>query len=175
MIRSGSAFFRAFIERKPGLKKTWALPPSWAGNGFIRANFVCGFCWRPRRQKSIQALPYPSTEVARVIHTRLGRGGVPGQPRPAGARKFVIDFEGGPLPGLRKSDDVEVVVNASRGTIGNAYALQVVGTERWRAFFDLYAGDGPEPVDLRCFLRLGGRTLTETWLYQYLPFDYGES
>jgi glucans biosynthesis protein len=107
-----------------------------------------------------------------VLHTRLGRGGVPGQPRPEGARKFVIDFVGGPLEALQKQDEVEPVINASRGRIDNVYALQVVGTTRWRAFFDLYA-DGEEPVDLRCFLTLDGRPLTETWLYQYLPFAYG--
>ena len=115
--------------------------------------------------------PYPPTAVARVRHTRLGRGGIPGQPRPAGARKFVIDFEGGPLEALKKLDPVKPVVNASRGRIDNAYALQIVGTRNWRAFFDLYA-EGPEPVDLRLFLRLGERTLTETWLYQYIPFEY---
>ena len=115
--------------------------------------------------------PYPPTAAARVRHTRLGRGGIPGQPRPAGARKFVIDFEGGPLDALKKLDPVKPVVNASRGRIDNAYALQIVGTRTWRAFFDLYA-EGPEPVDLRCFLRLGERTLTETWLYQYIPFEY---
>ena len=32
--------------------------------------------------------------------------------------------------------------------------------------------EGPEPVELRCFLKLGDRTLTETWLYRYIPFDY---
>jgi periplasmic glucans biosynthesis protein len=115
--------------------------------------------------------PYPPTAVGRVRHTRLGRGGIPGQPRPAGARKFVIDFEGGPLEALKKLDPVKPVINASRGRIDNAYALQIVGTHNWRAFFDLYV-DGPEPVELRCFLRLGERTLTETWLYQYIPFEY---
>jgi periplasmic glucans biosynthesis protein len=115
--------------------------------------------------------PYPSDNVARVRNTRLGRGGVPGQPRPPGSRKFVIDFDGGPLADLRKSDEVEAVVSASRGKIDNRYALQIVGTRTWRAFFDLYA-EGGAPVELRCFLRLGRRTLTETWLYQYIPFEY---
>ena len=63
------------------------------------------------------------------------------------------------------------MISASRGKLDNRYALQVVGTRIWRAFFDLYV-DGGEPVELRCFLRLGRRTLTETWLYQYIPFDY---
>ena len=115
--------------------------------------------------------PYPPIAVARVRHTRIGRGGIPGQPRPEGARKFVIDFEGGPLEELEKLDEVEPVVDASRGRIDNAYALQIVGTRKWRAFYDLYA-EGPAPVELRCFLRLGDRTLTETWLYQYIPMEY---
>jgi glucans biosynthesis protein len=115
--------------------------------------------------------PYPPTNVGLVRATRLGRGGIPGQPRPPGSRKFVIDFAGGPLAELHKSDKVEPVITASRGKIDNDYALQVVGTNSWRVFFDLYA-EGPDPVELRCFLRLGDRTLTETWLYQYIPFEY---
>ena len=99
-------------------------------------------------------------------HPRASRG-------PEGARKFVIDFEGGPLADLKKLDQVEPVIDASRGRIDNAYALQIVGTRNWRAFFDLYV-DGRSPVDLRCFLRLGERTLTETWLYQYIPFEYAQ-
>ncbi|MDH3771595.1 MAG: glucan biosynthesis protein, partial [Nitrospirota bacterium] len=104
--------------------------------------------------------------------TRLGIGGVPGQPRPKGVRKFVIDFEGGPLDALEKLDEVEPVISTSRGKIDNDYALQIVGTKSWRAFFDLDV-EGAEPVDLRCFLRLDDRTLTETWLFQYLPFSDG--
>ena len=54
--------------------------------------------------------PFPPEEAARVIHTRLGNGGVPGQPRPANTRKFVIDFEGGPLERLEKQDKVMPIV-----------------------------------------------------------------
>jgi glucans biosynthesis protein len=43
-----------------------------------------------------------------------------------------------------------------------------VGTDRWRAGFDLQI-DGKAPVDLRMFLKLGDKTLSETWLYQYFP------
>lgn len=111
-------------------------------------------------------------EPARAMHTRVGIGGVPGQPRPKGVRKFVIDFAGGPLASLPKSADVSVVATASRGTISNVYTLQVVGTKTWRAFLDLDAQATEDPVDLRCYLKLGERALTETWLYQYfLPKD----
>lgn len=115
--------------------------------------------------------PYPMKLMARVISTRIGRGGVPGQPRPEGRRKFVIDFAGGPLETLTKQHEVVAEVTQSRGKLSNVYALQVVGTKIWRAFFDLQA-EGVDPVDLRCFLRLGDQPLTETWLYQYLPFRY---
>jgi len=115
--------------------------------------------------------PYPSESVAKVTHTRLGNGGVPGQPRPEGIKKFVIDFSGGPLEGLEKLDDVQPIVSTSAGEISNDYALQVVGTTNWRAFFDLKV-DGNDPVNLRLYLQLGDKTLTETWLYQYHPFPY---
>jgi len=36
------------------------------------------------------------------------------------------------------------------------------------AFFDVELKGG-DPLDMRCYLLLGKRTLTETWLYQYFP------
>ena len=114
--------------------------------------------------------PHPGS-LARVIATRLGRGGIPGQPRPKDRNKIVIDFAGGPLEQLKQRDPVKLVIGATRGTVDNDYALQVVGTKHWRAFFDI-AVDGHEPVDIRAFLRLGDTPLTETWLYQYIPFEW---
>lgn len=112
--------------------------------------------------------PYPSPYLARTVATRQGWGGTPGQPRPPGRRKFVIDFAGGPLDDRRSDDSMKIVAEASRGTIDNPYTLPIVGTKKWRAVFDLDA-PGPEPVDLRCSLRHGGEPQTETWIYQYLP------
>lgn len=118
--------------------------------------------------------PYPAHHVGHAVATRIGRGGMPGQdPPPENTRKFVIDFQGGPLETLAQRYDVMPIVTASRGAVERPYALKVVGTERWRAVFDLKL-EGDAPVDLRCFLRLDGRTLTETWLYQYIPQRYCE-
>lgn len=64
--------------------------------------------------------------------------------------------------------DVTPVVTASRGKVSDAFVLKVTGTDRWRAGFDLQL-DGNAPVDLRLFLRLGNKTLSETWLYQHFP------
>jgi glucans biosynthesis protein len=114
--------------------------------------------------------PFPPNDVGSVVATRVGRGGVPGQPAPddKDKRKFVIDFAGGPLSKMAPRYDVEPVVTVSRGKVSNGYVIKVVGTEKWRALFDL-AAPGNDPIQLRCYLRLNGKTLTETWLYQYFP------
>ena len=52
--------------------------------------------------------------------------------------------------------------------MSDGYVIKVVGTKRWRAIFDIQA-EGRDPVDLRCFLGLGEKTLSETWLYQHFP------
>jgi glucans biosynthesis protein len=113
--------------------------------------------------------------VARVRNTWKGRPGIAGLAAsqvaalPPGI-KFVIDFAGGPLAGLEQRFDLEAVVSASRGRVDNAHVLKVVGTDRWRAAFDLYVDDATadNPVELRCYVRLGDKVLTETWLYQYI-------
>src|SRR5690606_27556016 len=114
--------------------------------------------------------PSPPTNIARVVATYTGAGGVPGQRRAEDTfkRKFVIDFTGGPLAAMQQRFDVTPDITNSRGRVDNAYVIKVVGTDRWRALFDL-ATEGDDPVDLRCYLRLGEETLSETWLYQWLP------
>ncbi|MEZ5907475.1 MAG: glucan biosynthesis protein [Hyphomicrobiaceae bacterium] len=108
-------------------------------------------------------------ELGRNIGTWTGVGGRPGQPRPKGVRKFVLDFEGEAFKGLTWADGVEIVATASRGAIAHSYAHPVARHEgRFRAVFDVNV-TGTEPVDIRVFLRHKGRALTETWLYQYHP------
>lgn len=114
--------------------------------------------------------PYSAPALARCVATRLGRGGQPGLPRPAGVFKFVIEFAGGRLPDLPLGAEPTIAVEASRGEISYVFAERVPGTERWRAHFDLgLAEDDLEPVELRLFLRQEEEPLTETWLYQFLP------
>lgn len=111
--------------------------------------------------------PYPPAHLARTAATRIGRGGEPGKPRPDGVQKFVIEFAGGALDELR-SETPTAVITASRGKTSLVFSEPVPGTRRWRAHFDLHAAGG-EPVDLRLYLRLGDRALSETWLYQHFP------
>src|SRR5262249_31157537 len=58
--------------------------------------------------------PYP-TELARCVATRLGDGGQPGQERPKGVRKFLVEFLGGPLVSLPFGVKPEMVLETSRG------------------------------------------------------------
>jgi len=112
--------------------------------------------------------PYPPS-VARVVATRIGRGGEPGTIRPKGVYQFVVEFAGPALDPLW-GDTVKAspVVSTSRGTIGRAYIEPTPNTRRWRALFDLKP-EGKEPVELRLYIQGNGEALTETWLYQFRP------
>ncbi|VTU26781.1 Glucans biosynthesis protein D precursor [Variovorax sp. PBL-H6] len=113
--------------------------------------------------------PFPSP-LARCIATRLGRGGEPGTQRPAGVRKFMVEFIGKPLEAIPFGVKPELVLTASRGKFSYIFAEAVPNgvPGHWRAQFD-FTAEGTEPVDMRLYLRNGEQTLTETWLYQYQP------
>ena len=107
-------------------------------------------------------------KVAETAATRTGRGGQPGRPRPPGLRKFIVEFAGDALDEIGGEIKMFPIVTASRGEISYLFAEPVPNTKRWRVQFDL-AATGRDPVELRCYLDMGGKPLTETWLYQYLP------
>ena len=115
--------------------------------------------------------PFPS-DLGIVVATRLGRGGQPGQPRPKGVRKFMVEFLGGPLADLPYGVKPELVVTTSRGSFGPYQLIEAVPdgvAGHWRAQFDLVVQE-TDPVELRAFMKSGDKTLTETWLFQYHPF-----
>ncbi|SFJ45785.1 glucans biosynthesis protein [Bosea sp. OK403] len=114
--------------------------------------------------------PFPPA-LGRVVATRLGNGGQPGTVRPRGVRKFMVEFLGPALETIPFGVKPEVVLSTSRGTFSYVFAEAVPDDVpgHWRAQFDLTV-EGNEPVEMRCFMRGGDKVLTETWLYQYLPF-----
>jgi glucans biosynthesis protein len=116
--------------------------------------------------------PYPS-KLGRCVATRLGNGGQAGLPRPKGVRKFMVEFLGGPLADLAFGVVPEAAINTSRGAFTPYRLVEAVPDGvpgHWRVQFDL-AVDGADPVELRCYLRANGETLTETWMFQYHPFQ----
>ncbi|MDE2577537.1 MAG: glucan biosynthesis protein D [Hyphomicrobiales bacterium] len=114
--------------------------------------------------------PFP-TDLARCVATRLGNGGIPGQPRPKGVRKFMVEFMGGPLTDLPKGVKPEAALWASRGQFSYVFTEAVPDDVpgHWRAQFDLTA-EGADPVEMRCFLKIGDKIISESWLFQYHPF-----
>ena len=101
----------------------------------------------------------------RTVATRLGRGGVGGEIE-ANKRKFVIDFTGEPLQNLDANAPIDAVVTTSAGTIDNQTVHRNAFIEGWRVSFELKP-EGEAPIELRCFLRVGEDTLTETWSFQW--------
>jgi periplasmic glucans biosynthesis protein len=113
--------------------------------------------------------PHP-TRPARTIASRMGAGGVPGQPRPQDQIKLAIDFAGEALAELTVEDGVEPQVSAGSAEVIDPYVLPVVGQQNtWRLVFDLKAGEEIDTLDVRAYLSRGGEPLTETWLAQLHP------
>jgi glucans biosynthesis protein len=102
-----------------------------------------------------------------VQATREGRGGQPGQPRPPGVVKFMVEFQGGQLAGLPFGVKPEAVLSAATGSFSYVFTEAVPDgiAGHWRAQFD-FTPAGPGPVDMRLYLKMGDQTLSETWLYQ---------
>jgi glucans biosynthesis protein len=138
----------------------------WRPDAPVKDGDSLSFDYRLYWQDSEPAYP---KNLARVVATRIGRGGPPGvTPWPRDRKKFSIDFQGGTLAAMAPRFDIIPVVTLSGGKVEGAYSTKVVGTDRWRAVFDITLGAKP-PIDMRCFLRLGDKTLSETWIYQYFP------
>ena len=120
------------------------------------------------------ALAPVGTPLARVAATRSGMGGftegwAPGEHYPeVWARRFAVDFAGGGLETLKTP--IEPVITASGGKVQDFQVLELPDIKGFRVLFDWYpTSDSVDPVDMRLFIKTQGRTLSETWLYQYFP------
>jgi periplasmic glucans biosynthesis protein len=114
-------------------------------------------------------MPYGSP-LAQTLATRTGIGGTVGVKRTYYSWHFAVDFAGGELGALAKDAPVEAVITASRGQTEHVTAHFVEEFNGYRALFDVRpTDDSVEPVDLRLYLRVDGRPLTETWIYQWTP------
>jgi glucans biosynthesis protein len=102
----------------------------------------------------------------RVLSTRIG-----GELHNPKRRQVHIDFAGPRLSAIEGEQASAAIVNCS----GNAkvYETQVIKNpfeETWRVFFKFEpASDNQEPVDLRCTLKLGEESVSETWEYLWSP------
>ncbi|WP_109466301.1 glucan biosynthesis protein [Albibacillus kandeliae] len=111
-------------------------------------------------------------DTACFTATRIGAGGVPGQPRPAGVAKMVCDFDPHGFDGLGRGDAV-LHVSASQGLVDNTSVYPVAGEDYWRAIFDIDFSALPEnnddPIDIAAYVEVRGKAMTETLLLQLFP------
>lgn len=188
--RDPAAFLDRWLnyERRPSL---WIEPIGAWGSGTVQLieiptdhedfdNIVC--MWVPKDPiRAGQALdfryrlhwlpdePFPATNLARPVSTRIGRGGFPyTRKNPPEIRRFVIEFGGGALADLPKDTKPEAVITPARGTVTSVFIETTSWSKNWRVQFDIQA-DGPEPVDIRAYLKNGDTALSETWLFQLHP------
>jgi glucans biosynthesis protein len=177
-----------FYERRPSL---WVEPKSGWGKGAVQLveiptadetfdNIVT--FWNP------EAKPQPGQELlyayrlhwgtqmpfapnmASVVASRTGVGGVVGQKRKYFSWRFAVDFAGGDLALLGKDAKVVPVISTSAGAVEITSARPLESIRGYRAMFDLKVPDDVKgPINLRLYLAAGGNALSETWLYQWTP------
>jgi glucans biosynthesis protein len=177
-----------FYERRPSL---WIEPKSPWGKGSVQLteiptvdetfDNIVAF-WNPAtpvkggeellfgyRMYWGTQMPFASN-LAEVVATRTGLGGVVGQRRRYFSWRFAIDFKGGELATLPERAKVEPVISVSRGEVEITSARPLKEVGGYRAMFDVkLSDDSMDPVDIRLFLRIGHLPLSETWTNQWSP------
>ena len=112
-------------------------------------------------------VPPHRPDLASVLDTRTGAGGVPGiDYGSSDRRKFVVDFAGGQLKELPADAEVKPVVSVSKGEITEPIVQKNPVTNGFRLFFDYKPEDGG-PAEFRAHLEHDEDPLTETWSFQW--------
>lgn len=124
-----------------------------------------------RYRQTWGAIEETGKTIARVVGVRTGAGGVSGVPdNGEGLRKFVVDFEGEALREASADKGVEAQVSVSNAEIVHTTVSHIGPHDVWRLALDLRPADG-EPVEMNAYLTSGGRSLSETWSYQWRQDD----
>lgn len=111
--------------------------------------------------------PHPATHIAQAISTRFGRGGQPGQPRPDNVYKVAVEFDRPEvLQQIPYGVMPDVIASTTAGKIVRTRVEPVPNGNVWRAIFDV-ALEADQIAELRLYLALEGKPLTETWAYQF--------
>jgi glucans biosynthesis protein len=138
----------------------------WVPDSALKAHQTRTFSYR----LEVFGAGVPTERLARVARTRTGRGIMDGTADPAenNARQFVVDFRGGELSDLVAAQPVKAELSHTSGEIKAIAVTRLPDEQGWRAAFQVHP-QGKRPVDMRLFLTLRGRRLSETWSYVWYP------
>jgi len=107
---------------------------------------------------------------ARAIHTFVAEARASGDPSPGPdhVRRFIVDFSGGDLD-YWLDDPTKVVTEtgASLGKINAAFVMPNREIGGFRLFLDHEIPEPGASAEIRGVLKAGGKTLTETWVFQW--------
>ena len=112
--------------------------------------------------------PDANATTAYVAETRSGMGGVSGVENATNLRKFVVDFKGGEIQNFPDGTPIDVLTTVSGGVVRNSVLSRIEANGAWRLVMDVETDEGAA-LELKAYLVGLGRTLTETWLYQWRP------
>jgi glucans biosynthesis protein len=84
------------------------------------------------------------------------------------ARRILVDFTGGDLDVLAAAQPVQADINSRGADVDEVSVQRLSETGHWRVSFRVIPKTN-QPADLRCFLKLYGEALTETWTYLWTP------
>ena len=86
------------------------------------------------------------------------------------AEHFQPHFAGGDFALIGPNAKVTAVITASSGArIETTSARPLHAVRGYRALFDVVPTASTDPIELRLYLSCDGQSLTETWLYQWVP------
>ncbi len=111
-------------------------------------------------------MPKDDAPLAHVVETRAGQGGVSGVKNDEKLRKFVIDFAGGELKDMAPDAKLEIAATTSAGEIVSSALSRIEANGAWRVALDVMI-EGDETVELSASIAQAGKTISETWLYQW--------
>jgi glucans biosynthesis protein len=102
----------------------------------------------------------------RVVATRIGPDA-----QFAGARQFVIDFDGPRLDAIPEDQPPVAVASCSGGAhFADNFVIRNPFLGTWRVYLKLVPPAGSkDAIDLRCTLQTGTNAVGETWVYQWSP------
>lgn len=108
----------------------------------------------------------PAGRVVNTFSAPVGALGSGEQAGP-GSRRFMMDFAGGDIEfNMARIAAIEIVASVSSGKIIRSFLTPNPRINGIRATIDIRVPPGGS-TDMRVFLRVNGRSLTETWAYTW--------